>query len=94
MSKLPTATSRLPSKNWPANKLIVYKNKLSNMKDINEVNQALKQRIHVNNVYNNAYNNAYNIDSAKSQFEAAKNAIQARQFKAHAISELSEDRGE
>jgi phage shock protein A len=39
-------------------------------------------------------NNAYSIDSAKSQFEAAKNAIQARQLKARALSELSEDRSE
>ncbi|MEN9222005.1 MAG: PspA/IM30 family protein [Thermostichus sp. BF3_bins_97] len=67
-------------------KLATYKNELSNMKDINEVNQALEQMTRVNN--------AYNIDSAKSQFEAAKNAVQARQFKARAMSELSEDRTE
>lgn len=67
-------------------KLAAYKNELSNMKDINEVNQALEQIARVNN--------AFNIDSAKSQFEAAKSAVQARQFKARAMSELSEDRTE
>ncbi|MFS8909780.1 PspA/IM30 family protein [Synechococcus sp. H60.3] len=67
-------------------RLAAYKSELSNLKDINEVNQALEQMTRVNN--------AYNIDSAKSQFEAAKNAIQARQLKTRAMSELSEDRSE
>jgi len=63
-------------------RLALYKRELSNLKDIYEVNKALEQMT------------AYSIDSAKSQFEAAKNAIQARQLKVHALSELSEDRSE
>ncbi len=64
-------------------KLAAYKNELSNMKDMQEVNQALEQMTRVNN--------SYNIDSAKSQFEAAKGAVERRQLKVQAVNELSQD---
>jgi phage shock protein A len=63
--------------------LAARKSELMNLKDIQEVNQALEQMTRVNN--------SYNIDSAKSQFEAAKNAVERRQLKVQALNELSED---
>ncbi len=63
--------------------LAARRSELNNMKDIQEVNQALEQMTRVNN--------SYNIDSAKSQFESAKGAVERRQFKVQAMSELSED---
>jgi phage shock protein A len=67
-------------------RLATYKSDLSNMRDINEVNQALEQMTRVNN--------SYNIDSARSQFEQAKGAVERRQLKTRALSELSEDPNE
>lgn len=64
-------------------KLAAYKSELNNMKDINEVNQALEQMTRVNN--------SYNIDSAKSQFEAAKEAVSRKQLKVQALNDLNED---
>ncbi len=64
-------------------KLATYKSELNNMKDINEVNQALEQMTRVNN--------SYNIDSAKNQFEAAKDAVSRRQLKVQAVNDLNED---
>ncbi|MDX2271266.1 MAG: PspA/IM30 family protein [Cyanobacteriota bacterium] len=64
-------------------KLAAYKSELSNMRDINEVNQALEQMTRVNN--------SYNIDSAKSQFEAAKSAVTRKQLKTQAMAELSDN---
>ncbi|MEN9205472.1 MAG: PspA/IM30 family protein [Thermostichales cyanobacterium SZTDM-1c_bins_54] len=64
-------------------RLATYKSELSNMKDINEVNQALEQMTRVNN--------SYNIDSARSQFEQAKGAVEKRQLRTQAMAELSED---
>lgn len=63
--------------------LAARRSELSNMKDITEVNQALERMAQVNN--------SYNIDSARSQFEAAKGAVEAKQFKVQALSELSQD---
>ena len=63
--------------------LAARKSDLNNMKDITEVNQALERMARVNN--------SYDIGSAKSQFEAAKGAVEAKRFKVQALSELSED---
>jgi len=62
-------------------KLETYKSELANMQAIQEVNQALSQMAEVNN--------NYNIDSAKSQFEAAKEAISDRQAEVQALYEVS-----
>lgn len=62
-------------------KLETYKSELANMQAIQEVNQALAQMAEVNN--------SYNIDSAKSQFEAAKEAISDRQAEVQALYEMS-----
>jgi phage shock protein A len=64
-------------------RLATYRSELSNMRDINEVNQALEQMTRVNN--------SYNIDSARSQFEQAKGAVEKRQLRTQAMAELSED---
>ncbi len=67
-------------------KLESYKNEMQNMKDISEVNAALEQIAKVNN--------EFDIGSAKNQFEAAKNAVQRRNFSAKALAELSENPAE
>jgi phage shock protein A len=67
-------------------KLATYKSELQNMEDIHEVNQALESMTRVNN--------SYDIDSAKSQFEQAQEAVLKRQDFVKAKSELSEDPNE
>lgn len=62
-------------------KLETYKSELANIQAIQEVNEALGQMAEVNN--------NYNIDSAKSQFEAAKEAVNDRQAEVQALYELS-----
>lgn len=62
-------------------KLETYKSELANMQAIQEVNQALSQMAEVNN--------NYNIDSAKSQFETAKEVVSDRQAEVQALYELS-----
>ncbi|MDR9404763.1 MAG: PspA/IM30 family protein [Halothece sp. Uz-M2-17] len=62
-------------------KLETYKSELANMQAVQEVNQALAQMAEVNN--------NYNIDSAKSQFEAAKEAVNDRQAEVQALYEMS-----
>ena len=62
-------------------KLETYKSELANMQAIQEVNQALAQMAEVNN--------SYNIESAKSQFEAAKEALSDRQAEVQALYEVS-----
>ena len=67
-------------------KLETYKSELANMQAIQEVNQALAQMA--------AVNNNYNIDSAKSQFEAAKEAISDRQAEMQALCDVSKSPAE
>jgi phage shock protein A len=62
-------------------KLETYKSELANLQAVQEVNQALGQMAEVNN--------NYNIDSAKSQFEAAKEAVSNRQAEVQAFYEVS-----
>lgn len=62
-------------------KLETYKSELANLQAIQEVNEALGQMA--------AVNNSYNIDSAKSQFEAAKEAVNERQAEVQAFYDLS-----
>lgn len=67
-------------------KLESYKQDMQNMKDIAELNEALSQIAKVNS--------DLSIDSARSQFEQAKNAVQARNLKVQALAELSENPAE
>lgn len=67
-------------------KLEAYKIELQNMQDMAEVNEALLSIAEVNN--------KFNIDSARSQFEAAKEAIQQRNLQKKTLAELSEDPNE
>lgn len=64
-------------------KLEEYKTDLSNMKDLQEINQALGAITKVND--------SLSIDSARSQFEQAKGAVERRNLKENALAELSED---
>ena len=64
-------------------KLEAYKMDMQNMKDMAEINAALGQIAKVNN--------DLSIDSARSQFEQAKSAVQRRNLKEHAFAELSEN---
>ncbi len=64
-------------------KLEEYKTDLSNMKDMQEINQALGAITKVND--------SLSIDSARSQFEQAKGAVERRNLKEKALAELSED---
>ncbi|MEB3339551.1 PspA/IM30 family protein [Okeania sp.] len=64
-------------------KLEEYKTDLSNMKDMQEINKALGEMSKVNN--------DLNIDSARSQFEQAKNALERRNLQQNSLAELSED---
>ena len=64
-------------------KLEEYKTDLSNMKDLQEINQALGAITKVND--------SLSIDSARSQFEQAKGAVERRNLKQNALAELSED---
>jgi len=67
-------------------KLETYRTDLQNMKDMSEVNDALAQMAKVNS--------NYSIDSARSQFEEAKNAVQRKNLKVSAFNELSENPAE
>ena len=53
------------------------------MKDMTEINEALAAMAKVNS--------DLNIDSARSQFEAAKSAVERRNLKQQAIAEFSEN---
>lgn len=64
-------------------KLEEYKTDLSNMKDMQEINQALGAMAKVNDTLS--------IDSARSQFEQAKSAVERRNLEQNALAELSED---
>ncbi|MBC7879757.1 MAG: PspA/IM30 family protein [Anaerolineae bacterium] len=62
--------------------LEAYKSRLQNLKDLNEVNNALAEMAKVSS--------EFNIDSARSQFEDASNAVQRKQLQVEALNELSE----
>lgn len=64
-------------------KLEAYKTDMQNMKDMAEINEALGAIAKVNN--------DLNIDSARSQFEQAKNAVERRNLEQQALAELSEN---
>lgn len=64
-------------------KLEAYKMDMQNMKDMAEINAALGQISKVNN--------DLSIDSARSQFEQAKSAVQRRNLQQNALAELSEN---
>jgi phage shock protein A len=64
-------------------KLEAYKMDMQNMKDMAEINAALGQIAKVNN--------DLSIDSARSQFEQAKSAVQRRNLQQNALAELSEN---
>lgn len=67
-------------------KLEQYKTDMQNMKDMAEINQALGAIAKVNN--------DLSIDSARSQFEQAKSAVERRHLKEQAFAELSENPAE
>ena len=67
-------------------KLETSKTDLQNMKDLTEINEALEQMAKVNA--------DYSIDSARSQFEAAKDAVQRKNLSVSAFNELSENPAE
>ncbi|MCT7952088.1 hypothetical protein NG798_20010 [Ancylothrix sp. C2] len=67
-------------------KLEQYKTDMQNMKDLAEINQALGAIAKVNN--------DLSIDSARSQFEQAKSAVEHRHLKEQAFAELSENSAE
>lgn len=67
-------------------KLESYKTDMQNMKDLSEINEALASMAKVNN--------DLSIDSARSQFESAKNAVQRRNLQNNALAELSENPAE
>ncbi len=64
-------------------KLEAYKTDMQNIKDMTEINEALTAIAKVNS--------DLNIDSARSQFESAKSAVERRNLKQQAIAELSEN---
>ncbi|MDJ0556650.1 MAG: PspA/IM30 family protein [Microcoleaceae cyanobacterium MO_207.B10] len=64
-------------------KLEEYRTDLGNMKDMQEINKALGEMAKVNN--------NLNIDSARSQFEQAKSAVERRNLQQNSLAELSED---
>ena len=64
-------------------KLEAYKTDMQNMKDMAEINEALQAISKVNN--------DLSIDSARSQFEQAKNAVQDHHLKQQALAEISEN---
>ena len=67
-------------------KIEQYKTDMQNMKDVSEINEALSAMAKVNS--------DLDIDSARSQFEAAKGAVQRRNLKVNAQAELSENQTE
>lgn len=64
-------------------KIEQYKTDMQNMKDVSEINEALSAMAKVNS--------DLDIDSARSQFEAAKGAVQRRNLKVNAQVELSDN---
>jgi phage shock protein A len=64
-------------------KLEAYKTDMQNMKDMAEINEALRAISKVNN--------DLSIDSARSQFEQAKNAVHGHHLKQQALAEISEN---
>ena len=64
-------------------KIESYKSAMQNLKDLAEVNEALMEIGKVNS--------EFDIGSAKSQFDAAKSAVEHRNLKANALNSLSED---
>lgn len=64
-------------------KLEEYKTQLSNMKDMSEINKALAEIAKVNN--------DLSIDSARSQFEQAKSAVERKNLQQNAMVELAEN---
>lgn len=64
-------------------KLEAYKTDMQNMKDMAEINEALRARSKVNN--------DLSIDSARSQFEQAKNAVHNHHLEQQALAEISEN---
>ena len=64
-------------------KIEQYNTDMQNMKDVSEINEALSAMAKVNS--------DLDIDSARSQFEAAKGAVQRRNLKVNAQAELSEN---
>ena len=64
-------------------KLEAYKTDMQNMKDMAEINEALGEISKVNN--------DLSIDSARSQFDQAKNAVQNRNIQQQVLAELSEN---
>ena len=64
-------------------KLEAYKTDMQNMKDMAEINEALQDIAKVNN--------DLSIDSARSQFDQAKNAVEKRNLEQQALAELSEN---
>ena len=64
-------------------KIESYKSDMQNLKDLAEVNEALLEIGKVNS--------EFDIGSAKSQFDAAKSAVENRNLRANALNSLSED---
>ena len=64
-------------------KLEAYKTDMQNMKDMAEINEALRAISKVNN--------DLSIDSDRSQFDQAKNAVQNHHLKQQALAEISEN---
>lgn len=64
-------------------KLEAYKTDMQNMKDMAEINEALRAISQVNN--------DLSIDSAQSQFEQARNAVQNHHLEQQALAEISEN---
>ena len=64
-------------------KLEAYKTDMQNMKDMAVINEALRDISKVNN--------DLSIDSARSQFEQAKNAVQNHHLEQQALAEISEN---
>ncbi|MFS8119825.1 MAG: PspA/IM30 family protein [Microcoleus sp.] len=64
-------------------KLESYKTDMQNMKDMAEINEALGAISKVNN--------DLSIDSARSQFDQAKNAVEKRNLEQQALAEISEN---
>lgn len=62
------------------------KSELQNIKDMAEINDALRAVAETNR--------AFSIDSARSQFEDAKSAVERRSLREHAYAELSENPAE
>jgi phage shock protein A len=64
-------------------KLEQYKSDMQNIKDLAEVNAALESITKINN--------DFDIGSARSSFEAAKNAVEGRHLTSAALAELTEN---